>query len=114
MTFIVNGKIIFVGSEANVPKAQGFLDENKVSNSGPAQRRPLLPASSTGTDTSSQGDNDLFKVNLNSPLLGGTVDTMDKLVAELHAKAKPFPQAAPSSVGTMTIAACGTGSSHTG
>ena len=91
----LNGKIIFVGSEADA-KAQGFLDENKVSKIVDLRGKTMLPGFVDGHGHfPSQGDNDLFKVNLNSPLLGGTVDTMDKLVAELHAKAETLPAGSP-------------------
>ena len=91
----LNGKIIFVGSEADA-KAQGYLDENKVSKIVDLRGKTMLPGFVDGHGHfPSQGDNDLFKVNLNSPLLGGTVDTMDKLVAELHAKAETLPAGSP-------------------
>ena len=38
---------------------------------------------------------DLYKVNLNSPLLDGTVDTMDKLIEELRKKAETLPAGSP-------------------
>ena len=42
-----------------------------------------------------QGAYDLYQVNLSSPLLGGTVDTMDKLVAKLAQKARTVPEGMP-------------------
>lgn len=91
----LNGKIIFVGSEADA-KAQGFLDENKVSKIVDLRGKTMLPGFVDGHGHfPSQGDNDLFQVNLNSPLLDGTVDTMDKLIAELAKKAETLPAGSP-------------------
>ena len=91
----LNGKIVFVGSEADA-KAQGYLDESKVSKIVDLRGKTMLPGFVDGHGHfPSQGDNDLFKVNLNSPLLGGSVDTMDKLVEELRAKAETLPAGSP-------------------
>ena len=96
----LNGKIIFVGSEADA-KAQGYLDENKVNKIVDLRGKTMLPGFVDGHGHfPGQGTSDLYKVNLNSPLLDGTVDTMDKLIEELR---KPFPLAARLSAGTTTI-----------
>ena len=47
----LNGKIIFVGSEADA-KAQGYLDENKVSKIVDLRGKTMLPGFVDGTDTS--------------------------------------------------------------
>ena len=79
----LNGKIIFVGSEADA-KAQGYLDENKVNKIVDLRGKTMLPGFVDGHGHfPGQGTSDLYKVNLNSPLLDGTVDTMDKLIEEL-------------------------------
>ena len=84
----LNGKIIFVGSEADA-KAQGYLDENKVNKIVDLRGKTMLPGFVDGHGHfPGQGTSDLYKVNLNSPLLDGTVDTMDKLIEELRKKGR--------------------------
>ncbi|MEI3453895.1 MAG: amidohydrolase [Bilophila wadsworthia] len=91
----LNGKIIFVGSEADA-KAQGYLDENKVNKIVDLRGKTMLPGFVDGHGHfPGQGTSDLYKVNLNSPLLDGTVDTMDKLIEELRKKAETLPAGSP-------------------
>lgn len=91
----LNGKIIFVGSKADAQR-QGYLDASKVNKIVDLRGKTMLPGFIDGHGHfPNQGNNDLFKVNLNSPLLDGTVDTMDKLIVELAAKAETLPAGSP-------------------
>ena len=91
----LNGKIVFVGSEADA-KAQGYLDAAKVNKIVDLRGKTMLPGFVDGHGHfPGQGTSDLYKVNLNSPLLDGTVDTMDKLIEELRKKAETLPAGSP-------------------
>ena len=91
----LNGKIVFVGSKSDA-KRQGYFDDAKVGKIVDLRGKTMLPGLVDGHGHfPNQGDNDLFKVNLNSPLLDGTVDTMDKLVEELRKKAETLPAGSP-------------------
>ncbi len=91
----LNGKIIFAGSKADA-QSKGLLVAANVNKIVDLRGKTMLPGFVDGHGHfPSQGNNDLFKVNLNSPLLSGTVDTMDKLVAELAQKAETLPAGSP-------------------
>ena len=91
----LDGKIVFVGSKAEA-RAKGYFDDAKVRKIVDLRGKTMLPGFVDGHGHfPSQGNNDLFKVNLNSPLLSGPVDTMDKLVEELRKKADTLPAGSP-------------------
>ena len=65
----LNGKIVFVGSEADA-KAQGYLDAAQVSKIVDLRGKTMLPGFIDGHGHfPQQGSPDLYQVNLNSPLL---------------------------------------------
>ncbi|WP_294624547.1 amidohydrolase [uncultured Bilophila sp.] len=91
----LNGKIVFVGTELEATKL-GYFDDGKVNKIVDLRGKTMLPGFVDGHGHfPSQGNNDLFKVNLNSPLLDGPADTMDKLVEELKKKADTLPAGSP-------------------
>ena len=91
----LNGKIVFVGSEADA-KAQGYLDTEKVSKIVDLRGKTLLPGFVDGHGHfPQQGNSDLYQVNLNSPLLDGPADTMANLIQALADKAETVPAGEP-------------------
>ena len=91
----LNGKIVFVGSEADA-KAQGYLDAAQVSKIVDLRGKTMLPGFIDGHGHfPQQGSPDLYQVNLNSPLLDGPADTMEHLIQALAAKAETVPAGEP-------------------
>ena len=75
----LNGKIVFVGSEADA-KAQGYLDAAKVNKIVDLRGKTMLPGFVDGHGHfPGESQIDLFNVNLNCPPLGPVVN-MDDLV----------------------------------
>ena len=82
----LNGKIVFVGSEADA-KAQGYLDAAKVNKIVDLRGKTMLPGFVDGHGHfPGESQIDLFNVNLNCPPLGPVVN-MDDLVRLLKVKA---------------------------
>ena len=91
----LNGKIIFAGSKADA-ESKGFLSVANVNKIVDLRGKTMLPGFVDGHGTfPSRGESDLYKVNLNSPLLDGTVNSMDKLIEALANKAKVTPPGQP-------------------
>lgn len=90
-----DGKIVFVGSREDARKA-GYFDSGRSGRCVDLRGKTMYPGFVDGHGHfPRQGTYDLYQVNLSSPLLGGTVDTMDKLVAKLAQKAKTVPDGMP-------------------
>ena len=91
----LNGKIIFAGSKADA-ESKGFLSVANVNKIVDLRGKTMLPGFVDGHGHfPQQGESDLYKVNLNSPLLDGTVNSMDKLIEALANKAKVTPPGQP-------------------
>ena len=91
----LNGKIVFVGSEAEALDV-GYLDAKKVGKIVDLRGKTLLPGFVDGHGHfPQQGTSDLYQVNLNSPLLDGPADTMEHLIQALAAKAETVPAGEP-------------------
>ena len=75
-----DGKIIFVGTKADA-EAAGLFDAKAVDKIVDLKGKTMYPGFIDGHGHfPQQGQNDLYNVNLNSPLVEGTIDTMDKLI----------------------------------
>lgn len=90
-----DGRIVFVGSREDAQKA-GYFTPGRVGRCVDLRGKAMYPGFVDGHGHfPRQGTYDLYQVNLSSPLLGGTVDTMDKLVAKLAQKARTVPEGMP-------------------
>lgn len=90
-----DGRIVFVGSREEARKA-GYFESGRVGRRVDLRGKTMYPGFVDGHGHfPRQGAYDLYQVNLSSPLLGGTVDTMDKLVAKLAQKARSVPEGMP-------------------
>ena len=97
----LNGKIVFVGSEADA-KAQGYLDAAKVNKIVDLRGKTMLPGFVDGHGHfPGESQIDLFNVNLNCPPLGPVVN-MDDLVRLLKVKADNTKPGTGYRVPTMT------------
>ncbi len=75
-----DGKIIFVGTKADA-EAAGLFDAKAVDKIVDLKGKTMYPGFIDGHGHfPQQGQNDLYNVNLNSPLIDGTIDSIDKLV----------------------------------
>ena len=75
-----DGKIIFVGTKAEA-EAAGLFDAKAVDKIVDLKGKTMYPGFIDGHGHfPQQGQNDLYNVNLNSPLIDGTIDSIDKLV----------------------------------
>lgn len=75
-----DGKIVFVGTKADAEKA-GLFDAKAVDKIVDLKGKVMYPGFIDGHGHfPQQGQNDLYNVNLNSPLIAGTIDSIDKLV----------------------------------
>ena len=90
-----DGKIVFTGTQAEAKKA-GYFEAGRVGRLVDLRGKSMYPGFLDGHGHfPRQGTYDLYQVNLSSPLLGGTIDTMDKLIAKLAQKAKTVPEGQP-------------------
>jgi len=86
---VKGGIIKFVGSRADA-EAQGYLstDEKQVSKLVDLNGKTMYPGFIDGHGHfHDMGPNDLYKVNLNSPLLDGTVKCIDDIIRLMKAQA---------------------------
>lgn len=75
-----DGKILFVGDKAEA-EAAGYFDASKVDKIVDLKGKTMYPGFIDGHGHfPQQGQNDLYNVNLNSPLIDGTIDSIDKLI----------------------------------
>ena len=90
----LNGKIVFAGTKADAT-TRGFFNDAQIKVVD-LRGKTMLPGFVDGHGHfPGQGTSDLYRVNLNSPLLSGTVDSMDKLVEALAQKAETLPAGSP-------------------
>lgn len=75
-----DGKIIFVGKKADA-EAAGYFETDKVDTIINLDGKVMYPGFIDGHGHfPQQGQNDLYNVNLNSPLIDGTIDSIDALI----------------------------------
>lgn len=90
-----DGVIVFAGSSAEAGAA-GYLAPENVRRMADLRGKIMYPGFIDGHGHfPSQGESDLYQVNLGSPLLGGPAGDMDALVAALKAKAEITPEGDP-------------------
>lgn len=83
----LDGKIVFVGSEAQA-RTQGFFDPNNVGKIVDLKGKAMLPGFVDGhSHFPNQGRIDLFQVNLNSPPIGAMNSIVEDYIPALAARA---------------------------
>ncbi len=84
---VKDGKIVFVGTKADA-EAEGYFATDKVDRIVDLKNKVMYPGFIDGhSHFPNQGTDDLYKVNLNSPLYDGPVTDIASLQREIKARA---------------------------